>query len=202
MAHGLATCGGSPEGFGFDAFWPAMAQDFGYPGLLPRFDKDRAALAVRLTAIKNRWDNALGICQFSVYGTYPSLDYTPKALKLAVGWDFNREEILLLGERAMNLAHVFSLRRGFSIDDDLHIGSRMLDGHKVGPYKDKPIRPHLKEMVKDFYSKMGWDSATGIPLDDTLKRVGLDELIAKARKLRRHPVEILSSPIKEGRKGK
>ena len=202
LGHAVATCGISPEGFGFDALFPAMAQDFGYPGMPPRFDKDRAALAVQLTAIKNRWDNVLGICQFSVYGTYPSMEYTQQALKLAVGWDFDREEILLLGERLMNLARVFSLRRGLSIDDDLHIGPRLLGGQKAGLYKDKPIRPHLKKMVKDFYSKMGWDSETGIPLDDTLKRVGLDELIEKTRELRPRSVEIPGSPTEESRKAK
>lgn len=202
LAHAFSTTAISPEGFGFDAMFPAMAQDFGYSGLLPRFDKDRAARAVRLTAIKNRWDNSLGICQFSVYGTYPSMDYTQKALRLAVGWDFDREEVLLQGERLMNLARVFNMKRGYSIKDDMHIGPRLLEGFKTGKYKDKPLRPHLKKIVKDFYSQMGWDTETGVPLDDTLMRVGLDELTEEARKLRPRPVEIPTSPKEESRKAK
>jgi len=202
LAHSLSTTNVSPEGWGWDALFPAMAQDFGYPGLLPRFDKDRAARAVRLTAIKNRWDNSLGICQFSVYGTYPSLEYTVPGLNLAVGWDFDREEVLLQGERLMNLARVFSMKRGYSIEDDMHIGPRLLEGFKTGQYKDKPLRPHLKKIVRDFYSEMGWDTETGIPLDGTLRRVGLGELIEEVEKLRPRPVEIPTNPKEESRKAR
>jgi aldehyde:ferredoxin oxidoreductase len=184
LAHALATCGISPDGFGVDAFFPAMAEEFGYPVGLPRFDKDRAPTAVRLTAMKNRWDNVLGICQFSVYATYPSMDYELKALKYAVGWDFDREEAYLVAERMMNLAHIFALRRGFSIKDDLHVGARLLDGHKVGEYKDNPIRPHFNKLVKNYYGEMGWDRDTGIPLDNTLMKLGLDDLIKEVTELR------------------
>jgi hypothetical protein len=84
----------------------------------------------------------------------------------------------------------------------MHIGPRLLDGHKVGPYKDKPIRPHLKYMVQDFYSKNGWDPETGIPLESTLKRLGLEELIQDLIESKARPVEIHTSSTHEIQKEK
>jgi aldehyde:ferredoxin oxidoreductase len=180
-----AVSSGGPviEGFGVDSW--GCEPEFGYYGRVPRFDKERAPLVVHLTQKKNRWENCLGICIFSTMSVEGSLSqYTPRALSLAVGWDpFSRDDALLLGERVVNIMRLFNLRRGLTIDDDLDIGPRFLEPFKAGPFAGHPAGPHIKEMVQGYYKHMGWEPETGIPTEETLKRVGLDELIPDLRKL-------------------
>ena len=51
---------------------------------------------------------------------------------------------------------------------------------EVGPAVGHSIKPILKDLVKEYYELMGWDTETGVPLPDTLKKLGLDEYIADA----------------------
>jgi aldehyde:ferredoxin oxidoreductase len=96
----------------------------------------------------------------------------------ATGWeDFTPKDVLEVGERIMNLQKVYALRRGLTKADDLDIGPRFVEPHKTGATKGLDIRPHLEYMVEDFYVGMGWDKETGKPLPETLRRVGLDDLI-------------------------
>ncbi len=200
LGHVVSTFGIAGEGRGFDTTVPDA--ELGYTEIQPPFDRDRAPVAVQLTAMKYRWEASLGICYFLLRGG-GSMDCILKALNLTTGWDFDREEAFSVGKRAMNLARVFSLRRGLTIQETLHMGPRFLDGHKVAEKtKDKPIRPHLEKMVKEFYGRMGWDAETGIPSEDTLKSLGLDELIDEVRKLKPRPVESPTSPTGVRRKPK
>lgn len=185
LVHSVASTI-TAEGLGVDAF--ACEPDVGYPEKPEPFDRDRAPQAAYLTAVKNRWDNVLGTCTFSLTAVPGSLnEYTPLALKYAVGWDYDRDEAWLVGERLINIGRVFNMRRGLTKEDDMDIGPVFLDGFKTGELKNKPLRPHLNWMVSKFYEYMGWDPATGIPAEDTLKRLGLDELVGDVKKLKRRP---------------
>jgi aldehyde:ferredoxin oxidoreductase len=171
------------EGIGVDNW--ACEPDLGYPEKPPPFDREKAPERVRLTQVKNRLDNCVGICVFSLWSVPGSLNkYVPSALKYAVGWDFDREEAFLLGERVCNLARMISLKRGLTKEDDMDIGPIFLDGFKEGEFKDKPIRPHLPWMVSKYYEYMGWDPETGIPYENTLERLGMQEMIEDVRKLK------------------
>jgi aldehyde:ferredoxin oxidoreductase len=46
-----------------------------------------------------------------------------------------------------------------------------------GPAKGKGILPVWEEMVSQFYSNIGWDPKTGKPLPETLKSLGIDDVI-------------------------
>jgi len=147
----------------------------------------------------------LGTCEFSLAAVPGSLNkYTPLALKYAVGWDFDRDEAWSVGERVTNIGRVFALRRGLTKEDDIDIGPIFLNGFKTGEHKNKPLRPHLKWIASKYYEYAGWDPETAIPSEDTLKRVGLDELVRDVKKLkRRPPAETPTSPQgMEGSKGK
>jgi aldehyde:ferredoxin oxidoreductase len=50
---------------------------------------------------------------------------------------------------------------------------------KDGPNKGRVIQPHFDFMVRIYRELMGWDPDTGRPLPQTLKSVGLEELIEK-----------------------
>jgi aldehyde:ferredoxin oxidoreductase len=105
-------------------------------------------------------------------------DWLAESMAAATGWEeFTPQEMITVGERVMNLQRVFAVRRGMTKADDLDIGPRFVEPHKIGVTKGLDIRPHLQEMIEDFYGAMGWDRDTGKPLPETLRRLGLEELI-------------------------
>jgi len=72
-----------------------------------------------------------------------------------------------------------------TVADDCDIGPRFQNGIPVGPKKGYAIRPHLKWMVSKYYEYMGWDPETGIPLGDTLTRLGLEDIMSDVRKFKK-----------------
>jgi aldehyde:ferredoxin oxidoreductase len=53
-----------------------------------------------------------------------------------------------------------------------------------GPVKGKSAMPEWDNMLQVYYEKMGWDER-GIPLPDTLRDLGLADLIPHLKPLRR-----------------
>ncbi|MEK7777036.1 MAG: aldehyde ferredoxin oxidoreductase C-terminal domain-containing protein, partial [Chloroflexota bacterium] len=86
-------------------------------------------------------------------------------------------EIMEVGERVMNLQKVYAMRRGLTKADDMDISPRILEPQKVGPTAGLSLAPYLKEGVEEFYVAMGWDRETGRPLPETLRRLGLQDIV-------------------------
>jgi len=47
-----------------------------------------------------------------------------------------------------------------------------------GPVAGVSIQPHWEHILDEYYSHMGWDRASGRPLPETLRRYGLDDVVA------------------------
>ena len=85
-------------------------------------------------------------------------------------------EAIAVGSRAMNQLRTFDIRHG--LKKELEIPSARYGSIPVdGPIKGKGILPVWDEMVSQFYAYMGWDPKTGKPLPETLRSLGLDDLI-------------------------
>ena len=85
-------------------------------------------------------------------------------------------EAMAVGRRAMNQLRAFDIRHG--LKKELEIPSARYGSVPVdGPAKGKGILPVWDEMVNQFYSNMGWDPKTGKPLPETLKSLGIDDVI-------------------------
>ena len=87
------------------------------------------------------------------------------------------EDAVRVGMRAINQLRVFNIRHGLKRESErpsARYGSTPVDG----PVKGKGIMPVWDEMVKSYYSRMGWDPETGIPLPETLRSLDLDYLIS------------------------
>ena len=80
-------------------------------------------------------------------------------VRAATGWDVTVDELLEIGERAVNLARIFNVREGFNRSDDrLH---RPLEG---GPLTGVSIdRDALDGAITALYTLKGWDPVTGAP---------------------------------------
>ncbi|MEW6671275.1 MAG: aldehyde ferredoxin oxidoreductase C-terminal domain-containing protein [Thermodesulfobacteriota bacterium] len=94
----------------------------------------------------------------------------------ATGWNWELADAFTLGRRIVNLLRIFNLRHGLDIKFErpsARYGSVPVDG----PNKGVDIMAKWDAMVKNYYTLMGWDPQTGVPLPGTLEKLGLKELI-------------------------
>jgi aldehyde:ferredoxin oxidoreductase len=166
----IATAGPCHHGTGVDGL---MAEpDLGYPAKQKPFHLEGIIDGVRKTQIKKLWVDSLGICDFVALGIPDFVRFGPEALSSLTGWDFSPREADLVGERVINLEKIFSLQRGFTIEDDLDVGPRVIEAPMEGPAKGMTFEPHLEKLVLEYYQAMGWDEK-GIPTKETLKKLDL-----------------------------
>ena len=146
----------------------------GYP---PVFDKFSPWEVAMVNAKENGWlqfVDCLGICAFCC----PNRDLTVQCTNAVTGRDLDLKGAILIGRRIVNLLRVFNFRHG--LRPELERPSlRYSETPKDGPVKGRPIRPFFDFMVRTYYELMGWDPDTGRPLPQTLKTLGLEELIEK-----------------------
>lgn len=96
-------------------------------------------------------------------------------LNAATGWDKTPDEYMIIGKRIQTLRQMFNIREGinpidFKIPDRIAGNSSL----KTGPNKGKTIP--IEGMIKKHWEHFGWDNETGIPTENTIKDLGLDEL--------------------------
>ena len=97
-----------------------------------------------------------------------------KAVQAATGWPVTAEELLRIGERATNLAHVFNVREGFSRKDDT-LPDRLFTPLENGPLAGVGIsRPEFERAMADLYIAKGWNPETGAPTRKRLKTLDIE----------------------------
>ena len=123
------------------------------------------------------FEDSLGICRFTSRTTMEGLG---KAVEAATGWQgFTGVEALAVGRRISNLLRVYNLRCGLT--PKLERPSKRYGSIPVdGPMKDTNIMEHWDDIRRMYYNLMGWDFETGRPLPETLRKLGLEEIIPDA----------------------
>jgi aldehyde:ferredoxin oxidoreductase len=129
--------------------------------------------AVALTKGIMEFDDSIGTCRFN---TRLNLELEAAAVAAVTGWDFTPSEAKAVGLRAITLMKVFNLRAGITRELD-YPSSRYGSPHLDGPWTGIGIMPYWEEMLKNYYTLMGWDVATSKPLPKTLQRLELDHII-------------------------
>jgi aldehyde:ferredoxin oxidoreductase len=119
------------------------------------------------------FEDSLVTCRFNTRMNVPLLT---QAVNAATGWSLMPEEAKTVGLRAINLFRVFNLRAGIKAELDKP-SERYSSTPVDGPWKGTSIRPHWASMIENYYGLMGWDTKTGIPLPETLKKLGLEDVI-------------------------
>jgi len=121
--------------------------------------------------------DSLCLCQFAfgpawqLYGP----DEMVKLVHAVTGWDVNIQELLLVGERRLNMMRAFNAREGFTKEHDTlpykffnqALGGGATDGVKL----DKAL---YDSAISEYFRIVGWDEKTGIPKRETLESLGLD----------------------------
>ena len=100
-----------------------------------------------------------------------------KMMRAITGWDLTLEEIMAVGERRVNMMRVFNSREGIEAAGDTlpekffkPLRGGVTDGVRVE-------REEFESAVKEYYTQCGWDTTTGVPTEETLRRLELEWLI-------------------------
>lgn len=98
------------------------------------------------------------------------------------GIETDQDELLRLGERIAALERLQGARHGYhSRAEDLRaVGERLFrESNADSPLPGQVIdERRLTEELERYYRLRGWDSATGLPTEATLRRLGMDDLAA------------------------
>jgi len=124
--------------------------------------------------------DCLGICKYHTTflgATLPNFEDWTKVLYYNTGLEMSPTDIWNAADRAYNMERLFNLREGMTREDDW----------LVDRYFDEPCtrgapdvigatidRKKFKKMIDEYYEHHGWDE-NGVPLPETLKRLGLDK---------------------------
>ncbi len=117
----------------------------------------------------------LSLCDF-VWGPSSQL-FGPKDLvnlaKYGIDWDTSIYELMLIGERKVNMMRYFNAREGFTKEDDT-LPERLFEPFQDGPSKGVALDREKYEKSKELYYEIaGWDKETGNPTEGTLKKLSL-----------------------------
>ncbi|NLV88538.1 MAG: aldehyde ferredoxin oxidoreductase family protein [Tissierellia bacterium] len=142
----------------------------GYPEKLDRFSLEGKAAYTKVFLDLTAAIDSIGLCVFSTFGLGLS-DYVDM-YNAVVGDIYTDESLLEAGERIWNLEKLFNLREGIDSKAD-KLPKRLLED----PIQNGPSKGHvhkLDELLPEYYAVRGWDE-NGIPTEETLERLGLEE---------------------------
>ncbi|HHY38091.1 MAG TPA: aldehyde:ferredoxin oxidoreductase, partial [Clostridia bacterium] len=123
--------------------------------------------------------DTLCLCQF-VWGPAWQL-YGPSDIvtlcRSGIGWETSLFELMLAGERRINMMRFFNYREGFTRQDD-RLPERFFEPLPEGPGKGVRLdRARFEEAVDLYYAFAGWDKKTGAPTPERLKMLSLGWLV-------------------------
>jgi aldehyde:ferredoxin oxidoreductase len=129
--------------------------------------------------------DALGVCKFSTVEAYAlGPEDLAEGASLYFGRSITMEELLLIGERIVNLERMYNVRHGMDRKDDA-LPERFtkepltIYEEKEGELTDRVVKSgllvDLDPMLDDYYRLRGW-SSRGIPTKEKLKELSLEDI--------------------------
>jgi aldehyde:ferredoxin oxidoreductase len=141
-------------------------------GRLVRFQEDLCAIIDSLNVCKSayahyatNYDKILGL----------SFERLSRLYEAATGIPLTTAELAVAGERIINLDRMFNVREGLRREDDSLPERFLKTPLEEGAAAGRTV--NLEPMLNEYYEARGWDQKTGIPLAETLRRVGLSQFI-------------------------
>lgn len=123
--------------------------------------------------------DTLCLCQF-VWGPSWELYGPDDVLELCrtgIGWDTSLYELMMVGERRINMMRAFNAKAGFTKADDI-LPKKIFQPLKGGPSDGVVLDQAAHDRAKELYYQLaGWDDANGAPGEGTLRKLSLQWLI-------------------------
>jgi len=96
-------------------------------------------------------------------------------LNALTGGSYTPEEMVDIADRTETLIRLFNIREGFTRSDDTLPYRIMNEPSPDGPPKGICVgKDKLNLMIDEYYQLRGWDNE-GIPLPETLERLGIEK---------------------------
>ncbi|MGL5346606.1 MAG: aldehyde ferredoxin oxidoreductase family protein [Peptostreptococcaceae bacterium] len=144
----------------------------GYPEKLDRLEVEGKPAYTKVFHDLTAVVDSMGICIFTTFGLGLG-DYTD-IYNAVCGNIYTPETLLEAGDRIWTLEKIFNLKAGISRKEDT-LPKRLLEE----PVENGPTKGHIHKLdilLPEYYSVRGWDE-NGIPTDETLTKLGLEEYI-------------------------
>ena len=153
---------------------PTMTRYLRLTGRQPAARYDYAAKGAEMATTMPvlRAFDSLGLCHFCLLiGEPPFLAW----LRAATGWDVDEEDLFRTGRRIQALRHAFNAREGITPAQVTLPGrERGQPSLDIGPLAGVTL--DTEAMAKSYFEVMGIDAATGWPLPETARELGLDSV--------------------------
>ena len=97
-------------------------------------------------------------------------------LNAAEGWDYDGDHYMEIGERIQTLRQLFNIKQGID-PASVKLPKRMLGEPALpsGPLKGVTLEKN-REQVSSHWRAFGWDDKTGVPIKETVERLGINRL--------------------------
>ena len=97
-------------------------------------------------------------------------------LNAAAGWEYEGDHYMEIGERIQTLRQLFNIKQGYD-PAAVKLPKRMEGFPPLtnGPLKGRQLRN--KEQVSLHWKAFGWDAETGVPLKETVEKLGIPDLM-------------------------
>ncbi|MBF7096663.1 aldehyde ferredoxin oxidoreductase family protein [Alkalibacter mobilis] len=123
------------------------------------------------------------MCGFLIDMALPHMaeENTADMVSGATGLDIKKEDVMVIGARVNNLARAFNLTAGLTKADDTYPERILTEPIKEGGSKGHYVSPEeLEMMLNDYYDSRNW-TKEGVPTEERLSELGLDEAIVKLK---------------------
>jgi aldehyde:ferredoxin oxidoreductase len=101
------------------------------------------------------------------------LEKISQITEAVTGWKTSIVELLTIADRAMTMARLFNVREGLTGDDD-RLPARYFQTRPGSKLNLPGLDPVKMDQAKSYYySLMGWDRNTGVPLPEKVAELGI-----------------------------
>lgn len=118
--------------------------------------------------------NACGMCLFGIQ--MGGKLKVPTYINAATGWNHPPEHYLEVGARIQAIRQAFNAKHGINVVEDFKLPKRVSGQPALSEGPLKGVTIDGEKLRRDFMIGMGWDDKTGIPTDETLRALQLEEI--------------------------
>lgn len=118
----------------------------------------------------------LSLCQF-IFGHWTIMDLNElvEFVNAVTGWNTNLYELMLIGQRRIQMFHAFNLREGITPKDDTLPEKLFKPLDNNGPSAGRKVdRQDFNKSKEMYYKLAGWDTETGKISEERLLELGLE----------------------------
>lgn len=150
------------------------------------YDSEKAAKVIELQRLRGGLFEMLTACRLPWVEVGLNLEYYPKLLEAITGVKYTWDDLYKAADR------VYSLIRAYWVREFKGEWDRKMDypperwfkeGLKSGPHKGQHLEKEKYDaLLSEYYKLRGWDER-GIPKKETLKELGLEDVIPELEKV-------------------